>query len=156
MEKTKILMVCLGNICRSPLAEGILASKLDPNRFEVDSAGTGNWHVGNPPDKRSIAVGKTHDVHIDHLKGRQFTAHDFNVFDRIYVMDSSNLSNVLALRENDTHTTKASMILEVLFPGENVDVPDPYYGETRDFERVYDMLDQACTLIAEELSKAPN
>lgn len=152
MEKTKILMVCLGNICRSPLAEGILASKLDPAVFEVDSAGTGNWHVGNPPDKRSIAVGKTNNVHIGHLKGRQFTADDFSAFDRIYVMDSSNLSNVLALRENATQAAKVSMILEVLFPGENVDVPDPYHGGAMDFERVYDMLDQACTVIAEDLS----
>lgn len=152
MEKTKILMVCLGNICRSPLAEGILSSKLDPAVFKVDSAGTGNWHVGNPPDKRSIAVGKVNGVHIDHLKGRQFTSNDFNVFDRIYVMDSSNLTNILALRENATQATKVHMILDVLFPGENVDVPDPYHGETMDFERVYDMLDQACSVIAENLS----
>ena len=156
MKKTKILMVCLGNICRSPLAEGILASKLDPALFEVDSAGTGNWHVGNPPDKRSIAVGKAHDVHIDHLRGRQFTASDFKAFDRIYVMDSSNLSNVLALRETATSNAAVSMILEVLFPGENVDVPDPYYGGSIDFERVYDMLDQACTLIADELNTSTN
>lgn len=151
MEKTKILMVCLGNICRSPLAEGILANKLDPNRFEVDSAGTGHWHVGNPPDKRSIAVGKTHGIIINHLRGRQFSVQDFDTFDYIYVMDSSNLSNVLALSENDMHTAKVRMILDVLFPGENVDVPDPYHGGTMDFERVYDMLNQACELIAQEL-----
>lgn len=151
MKKTNILMVCLGNICRSPLAEGILASKLDPRRFKVDSAGTGHWHVGNPPDKRSIAVGKTNGIHIDHLKGRQFTSHDFEAFDHIYVMDSSNLSNVLALSENATNSNKVSMILEVLFPGENVDVPDPYHGGTMDFERVYDMLNQACDVIADAL-----
>lgn len=145
-------MVCLGNICRSPLAEGILRNKLDPNRFTVDSTGTGNWHVGNPPDKRSIAVAKKYGLDISHLRGRQFTSRDFTDFDHIYVMDSSNLENVIALAHNQDDISKASMILDTIFPGENVDVPDPYYGGDDGFERVYKMLDEACDVIAQQIS----
>lgn len=145
-------MVCLGNICRSPLAEGILRNKLDPNQFTVDSTGTGNWHVGNPPDKRSIAVAKKYGLDISHLRGRQFTSRDFEDFDHIYVMDSSNLENVLALAHNQDDTSKVSMILNTIFPGEKVDVPDPYYGGDDGFERVYKMLDEACDAIAQQVS----
>ena len=152
MSKTKILMVCLGNICRSPLAEGILRNKLDPNHFTVDSSGTGNWHVGNPPDKRSIAVAKKYGLDISNLRGRQFTSRDFEDFDHIYVMDSSNLENVIALAHNQDDTSKVSMILETIFPGERVDVPDPYYGGDDGFERVYKMLDEACDVIAQQIS----
>ena len=144
-------MVCLGNICRSPLAEGILRSKLDANNFVVDSSGTGNWHVGNPPDKRSIAVAKKYDLDISNLRGRQFTSRDFKDFDLIYVMDSSNLENVLALAMNQEDKNKVSMILETLFPGERVDVPDPYYGGGDGFERVYKMLDEACEVISQQI-----
>ncbi len=145
-------MVCLGNICRSPLAEGILRDKLDPNQFTVDSTGTGNWHVGNPPDKRSIAVARKYGLDISHLRGRQFTSRDFEDFDHIYVMDSSNLENVLTLAHNQDDTSKVSMILDTIFPGEKVDVPDPYYGGDDGFERVYKMLDEACDVIAQQVS----
>jgi len=151
MSKTKILMVCLGNICRSPLAEGILRQKLDNNNFEIDSAGTGNWHVGDAPDRRSIAVAKKYNIDISELKGRQFTAIDYTHFDHIYVMDASNLSNVLSLASNEEDKGKVKMILDEVFPGERVDVPDPYYGESDGFERVYQMLDEACELIASRL-----
>jgi len=152
MNKTKILMVCLGNICRSPLAEGILRNKLDSNEFKVDSSGTGNWHVGNPPDKRSIAVAKKYGLDISGLRGRQFTSMDYQNFDQIYVMDSSNLENVLALANSAEDRAKVSMILETIFPGEKVDVPDPYYGGGDGFERVYAMLDEACDVIKQQLS----
>ncbi len=145
-------MVCLGNICRSPLAEGILRNKLDSNQFIVDSTGTGNWHVGNPPDKRSIAVAQKYGLNISNLRGRQFTSRDFKEFDHIYVMDSSNLDNVLALAENQEDTSKVSMILDTIFPGEKVDVPDPYYGSDDGFERVYTMLDEACDIIKQNVS----
>lgn len=145
-------MVCLGNICRSPLAEGILRNKLDPNHFTVDSTGTGNWHVGNPPDRRSIAVAQKYGLDISNLRGRQFTAQDFKNFDHIYVMDSSNLADVLSLANNTEDSAKVSMILDTVFPGEKVDVPDPYYGGNDGFERVYDMLDQACDIISERLT----
>lgn len=145
-------MVCLGNICRSPLAEGLLREKLDPTRFEVDSTGTGSWHVGNAPDPRSVAVARKNGLDISMLRGRQFSHQDFIDFDHIYVMDSSNLSNVLDLAQNDQEAQKVSMILDTIFPGEKVDVPDPYYGGDDGFDRVYDMLDQACDVISSQLS----
>lgn len=149
--QTRILMVCLGNICRSPLAEGILKSKVDSSKLFVDSAGTGHWHVGDAPDKRSIAVGKKYRVDISHQRGRQFTANDFEDFDIIYVMDNSNKENVLALAENDNHREKVKLILDEIFPGENVDVPDPYFGGNSGFENVFKILDEACEQIARRL-----
>lgn len=148
----KILMVCLGNICRSPLAEGILRSKLSKD-FEVDSAGTGHWHIGNPPDVRSIATAEKHDINIAHLKGRQFAKKDFIEFDYIYVMDNQNYTDVIKLAATDTEKSKVKLILDEIFPGEKVDVPDPYYGLQDGFEKVYHMLDQACDTIAEKLMK---
>ncbi|WP_026451876.1 low molecular weight protein-tyrosine-phosphatase [Aequorivita capsosiphonis] len=141
-------MVCLGNICRSPLAEGILKSKVDRSKILVDSAGTGDWHVGQEPDSRSIAVGKKYDIDITPQRGRQFTAKDFEDFDIIYVMDNSNMENVLALAENDSQKKKVKLILNEIFPGENVDVPDPYFGGDLGFENVFKMLDEACDQIA--------
>lgn len=147
----KILMVCLGNICRSPLAEGLLAHKLPQDKFYVDSAGTGAWHVGHSPDPRSIDVAKTNGVDISCQKGRQFSVRDYDEFDHIYVMDSSNLDNVLSLARTDSDRQKVKMILDVLFPGERVDVPDPYFGLENGFNSVYGMLDEATTIIANDL-----
>ncbi|MEO7979261.1 low molecular weight protein-tyrosine-phosphatase [Flavobacterium sp.] len=147
----KILMVCLGNICRSPLAEGILASKLPKDNFIVDSAGTGSWHVGHAPDKRSIAIAQLNGLCIDNQKGRQFKTSDFNEFDYIYVMDNSNYGNVIDLAQNEEHRNKVHLILNELFPGENVDVPDPYFGMTNGFETVYQMLDEVTDIIAKKL-----
>jgi len=146
----KILMVCLGNICRSPLAEGILASKL-PENFIVDSAGTGSWHVGHSPDKRSIAVAQKNGLCIDGQKGRQFKTADFDEFDYIYVMDSSNYRDVIQLAKTPEHKNKVHLILNELFPDENVDVPDPYYGAANGFDSVYQMLDEAAEIIATKL-----
>jgi protein-tyrosine phosphatase len=148
---TKILMVCLGNICRSPLAEGILQSKLPKDLFQVDSAGTGSWHIGSQPDLRSIAIAKQKGIYISHQKGRQFSKSDFQYFDYIYAMDSQNYKNIIALATNDEEKSKVKMILNELFPGENVDVPDPYFGLENGFEKVYHMLDEVCTIIAEKL-----
>lgn len=150
---TKILMVCLGNICRSPLAEGILRSKLPENLFNVDSAGTASYHMGSPPDQRSVAVAKKHGLNISHLSGRQFEVSDFDRFDYIYVMDKSNYDNVLKLSRDDSDISKVDMILNEVYPNQNYDVPDPYYGGNDGFDRVYDMLDEACTLIANDLIK---
>jgi protein-tyrosine phosphatase len=146
-----ILMVCLGNICRSPLAEGILASKLPKKDFFVDSAGTGSWHIGHAPDKRSIAVAQHHNISIAHQKGRQFSIQDFEIFDYIYVMDASNYDTVMEMAKNETQKNKVQMILNELFPGENVDVPDPYFGLANGFENVYQMLDEVCDTIASKL-----
>tara|TARA_R110002049_G_scaffold138450_5_gene298549 strand:+ start:219 stop:656 length:438 start_codon:yes stop_codon:yes gene_type:complete len=145
-------MVCLGNICRSPLAEGILKSKLS-NFFVVDSAGTANYHVGNSPDKRSIAVARKYGLDISNLKGRQFNISDFDTFDLIYVMDESNFKNVVKLARNDGNISKVKMILNEVYPNQNYDVPDPYYGGDSGFENVYKMLDEACDKIAEDLTK---
>lgn len=147
----KVLMVCLGNICRSPLAEGILASKLPKDNFIVDSAGTGSWHVGHSPDKRSIAVAKKNGLNIQNQKGRQFQTSDFNDFDYIYVMDSSNYNDVIKLAKTEEHKNKVRLILNELFPDENVDVPDPYFGVTNGFDNVYRMLNEVTDIIAQKL-----
>ena len=148
----RVLMVCLGNICRSPLAEGILKSKVDHYEVFVDSAGTGAYHVGNLPDSRSIAVAKSHNLDITDQKARKFVVNDFDAFDFIYVMDSSNYSNVIKLARNKTDIAKVRYILNEVFPGENMDVPDPYYGGEYGFRNVYKMLDEACNIIAKKLN----
>jgi protein-tyrosine phosphatase len=148
---TKILMVCLGNICRSPLAEGLLASKLPKDKFIVDSAGTGNYHVGRKPDTRSIVTAQKNGLDITHQKARQFNPNDFDYFDYIYVMDSSNYSDVIDLAKNEIQKSKVDMILNHLFPGENVDVPDPYYGLQNGFDMVYEMLEETCAILAKKL-----
>ena len=152
----KILMVCLGNICRSPLAEGILASKLPADTFKIDSAGTGSWHIGNSPDERSIAVAKKNKIDISKQKGRQFKISDFEVFDYIYVMDNSNFKDVIKLAKTPEQRGKVQLILNELFPNENVDVPDPYFGLQDGFENVYKMLNEACDSIVEKLNKLHN
>lgn len=147
----RILMVCLGNICRSPLAEGLLMSKLPKNNFIVESAGTGSWHIGKQPDERSIAVAKKNGVDISHQRGKQFTSIDFDAYDYIYVMDNTNYNDVIDLAKTDQQKSKVKLILEELFPGENVDVPDPYYGSQFGFDSVYKMLEETCDIIAKKL-----
>lgn len=147
----KILMVCLGNICRSPLAEGILQSKLPRDKFTVDSAGTGDWHVGRKPDSRSIAIAKSNGLDISRQRGRLFTAKDFETNDYIFVMDNSNYKDVIRLAPSVEAKSKVSLILNELFPDENVDVPDPYFGLEDGFSNVYGMLDEVCEIIAEKL-----
>lgn len=149
---TKILMVCLGNICRSPLAEGILKSKLPNTGFKVDSAGTGNYHIGDPPDHRSIKVAHKFDLDITDQKGRQFSVHDFDNFDLIYVMDESNYQNVTALARNSEDISKVNYILNEIYPNQNHSVPDPYTGGIQGFENTFKMLDEACTTIAQKLT----
>ena len=149
---SKILMVCLGNICRSPLAEGIMRAKLSKD-FIVDSAGTGGWHAGELPDKRSISTAKNRGLDITSQRARQFKISDFNTFDYIYVMDNSNYKDVMALAPNEEAKSKVKLILNELFPNENVDVPDPYYGGQDGFENVFDMLNEACDVIARKLKR---
>jgi protein-tyrosine phosphatase len=149
----KILMVCLGNICRSPLAEGILQSKLPQGDFIVDSAGTGNWHAGQQPDHRSVATAKNRGLDISCQKARQIKVSDFTEFDHIYVMDTSNLNDVQQLAPNASAKAKVKLMMDELFPGEKINVPDPYYGGPEGFDKVYDMLDEACELVAKKLIK---
>lgn len=144
-------MICLGNICRSPLAEGILKSKVDPNKVIVDSAGTGHWHVGNPPDPRSIEIARKNNIDISNQVCRQFTIEDFEQYDLIYVMDNSNKEDILAMTENPEHQKKVKLLLNEIFPGENVDVPDPYYGGPIGFQNVFKMINEACEKIATKL-----
>lgn len=151
--KTRVLMVCLGNICRSPLAEGILKSKVDPNKVHIESAGTGDYHVDDTPDPRSIAVGNRYGLDITDQRGRQFSPEDFDRFDHIYVMDTFNYDDVIALARNEEDKKKVKLILDEVFPGEKVDVPDPYHGGDQGFENVYEMLNEACEIIASKLEK---
>ncbi|WP_072302608.1 low molecular weight protein-tyrosine-phosphatase [Cellulophaga fucicola] len=148
--KTKILMVCLGNICRSPLAEGILKNKVNPNTTFVDSAGTAGYHIGNPPDPRSIAVAKKYGIDISKQVCRKFTAADFKEFTTIYVMDKSNYDNVIALAKNEEQIAKVKLLLSYINTNVN-EVPDPYYGGDSGFEDVYNLIDQACSNIAKTL-----
>jgi protein-tyrosine phosphatase len=150
----KILMVCLGNICRSPLAEGILSEKALQNNLniEVDSAGTAAYHEGEKPDPRSIAVAKKHNIDISKQRARKFTPDDFNTFDTIYVMDVSNYNNVCKLATNEQQKQKVKLILNELYPNSNSSVPDPYYGGDNGFEDVYQMLDKTCNNIISKIN----
>lgn len=147
----KILMVCLGNICRSPLAEGILAQKAIQKglNWKIESAGTYGGHAGEKPDGRSIKVALKHNIDIEKQRSRQFNAYDLEQFDIIYAMDSANLKDLLKHAQNDEEIAKVKMIMNELEPDENVDVPDPYYGEFG-FENVYKMLEAACDVIVEK------
>lgn len=131
----------------------MLAAKLPKEKFLVDSAGTSGWHAGEQPDKRSIATAKNHGVDISKQRARQFKVSDFDTFDYIFVMDNSNKKDVLQLAKTDAHRHKVALILNELYPNENVDVPDPYYGGIDGFEKVYQMLDQATTLLADKLKR---
>lgn len=144
-------MVCLGNICRSPLAEGILKSKVDSSRVFVDSAGTGGWHVGELPDTRSVQIARQNQIDISDQRCRKFSVTDFDEFDLIYVMDRSNLSDVVSLAESDIHRGKVQMILDIKPEWNSREVPDPYYGGEGGFETVFNLLDEACEHIAKKL-----
>jgi protein-tyrosine phosphatase len=132
-------MICLGNICRSPLAEGIMQHlvKQEGLDWEVDSAGTGNWHVGQGPDKRSVRTAREHGIDISKQVCRLFSISDFDTFDYILVMDKSNLANILAFARNDGDTKKVEMLL-----GDKI-VPDPYYDDAQ-FEPVFKLIEQGC------------
>jgi len=143
----KILMVCLGNICRSPLAHGILRAKAEGLGWEIDSAGTSAYHEGETPDPRSVAIARKHNLNIRDIASREFTTNDFNNFDLIYVMDQSNYNNVVALAKNKDQVNKVKLILNEVSPGENKEVPDPYFGGDNGFENVYQMLNEATDLI---------
>lgn len=149
-------MVCHGNICRSPMAKGILIKKLidmDIKNVEVDSAGTSDYHAGESPDPRTIANGKKHGIDVSSYKARQFKSADFGKFDRIYAMDSANYADITLLVENDGERKKVKLFLDAAHQGTNASVPDPWYGGEQGFEKVFHILDKACEYVAKEIKK---
>lgn len=145
----RILMVCLGNICRSPLAEGILKNKTQNLDVFIDSAGTASYHVGNLPDSRSIEIANKNGIDLTDQRARQFSEKDFDDFDKIYAMDTNNYANIISLARNQSDRDKVDVILNELNPKSYDSVPDPYYGAGDGFQIVYDMLDNACDAIVE-------
>jgi len=149
----KILMVCLGNICRSPLAEGILRSKLQKSEFKamVDSAGTSSYHVGEMADPRSIEVARKFGIDITDHRSRQITRRDFDQFDLIYAMDNSNFRNICNLARNESDLAKVRLFLDVIEPGGMLEVPDPYYSGKDGFVNVFRLIEKASDAIVDEL-----
>ena len=142
-------MVCLGNICRSPLAEGILSSKISKMKVTVDSAGTAGYHIGSKPDPRAIDIAKKNNIDISTLRARKFERSDFINFDKIYVMDKNNFIDVIGLAENKNEASKVILITDIL--DSYSFVPDPYYGGLADFEKVFNLLDKICHKIANKI-----
>jgi protein-tyrosine phosphatase len=147
-------MVCLGNICRSPLADGLLRNKVSEKKLPwfVDSAGTAGYHIGNPPDLRMIQTAKSNGIDISDLRARQFNTKDFTAFDRIYVMDQSNYNNVLALANSNADRQKVYLLLDHLYPNKQLEVPDPYYGNQSDFDAVFTLVNEATEALISDLT----
>jgi len=158
MKLKNILMVCLGNICRSPVAEGIMRSKLkalDLNMM-VDSAGTSNYHIGEAPDSRSVKNAAKNGIDISQLKARQFQVDDFDRFDIIYAMDEQNRIDILSKARNDGDKIKVKLMMQALENESQINVPDPYFGTEVDFQLVFDLLNKSCETSAISLSKKLN
>jgi protein-tyrosine phosphatase len=147
----KILMVCLGNICRSPLAEGILSLKGKHLNLEVDSAGTAAYHIGKQPDIRSIEIANKYTIDLNQQRARQFSRADFDKFDIIYAMDTNNYAHLISLASTETERNKIRMILNEINPKAYQSVPDPYYGGENGFQDIYNMLDKACEKIIQNI-----
>ena len=149
----RVLMVCLGNICRSPLAEGIFRAKVEAaglaDQFIIDSAGTGGWHVGESPHNGSREVALQHGINIDEQRSRQVTPNELGDWDWVIAMDASNLKNLLRMGANPAHTR---LLLGFIPPGLDRNVPDPYYEGG--FDRVYALIDDACTHLLEFLTRS--
>jgi protein-tyrosine phosphatase len=145
-----ILFVCTGNICRSPLAEGILRSRYDQSglKGEIDSCGFESFHVGDPPDQRAQTVARQRGIDISAHRARLFTPSDFDRFDRIFVMDASHYQNVMRRARNESDRQKTDFLMNVIAPGKNQPVPDPWYHDITAFEEVYDQVARACDKIA--------
>ena len=156
MREKKILMVCLGNICRSPLAEGILSEKCKHLPVFIDSAGTSGYHTGEAPDKRAQHIANVNHINIGNQRGRKLTSKDIEAYDLIYVMDKSNYTNSLKLVKSTKDKMKIDLILNASNPGENLSVPDPYFGGDIGFENVYNLLKDSCEKIKIQLEKEFN
>ena len=147
-------MVCLGNICRSPMAEGILRSKIEAQQLsvEVDSAATSDYHIDDVPDPRAVQKCSDYGIDIRHLRGRQLQKVDFKTFDYIFVMDRSNLESAKQLTDDYADIAKLDLLLNLSSPGENKEVPDPYFGGKEGFELMYQLLDKACDRFITQLT----
>jgi protein-tyrosine phosphatase len=152
--RPSILMVCLGNICRSPLAEGILRHKAQMAGLEchIDSAGTGSWHIGSPPHPMSQKVAAQNKIDISTLKARQFCPEDLERFDRIYFMDQHNLEDAKQMAGSKWNPEKAALLLDLVPHFDTKDVPDPYFGGFEGYIEVYQMLSDACNVIIDEIA----
>lgn len=144
MVPGNVLMVCLGNICRSPLAQGIFQDLITDQNIKVDSAGTANYHTGASPDPRSIEIAAKNGIDISHQQARQFVVEDFDQFDYIYVMDHSNLQNVLRLARSDQDRAKVRLLFG------DAAIEDPYYGGKDGFSIVFDKIQKACQQILDQ------
>ena len=152
----KILMVCLGNICRSPLAEGILQEKAFKSglSWSVESAGTNGYHTGEAPHLLSQKVAKINGIDISHQRSRNFIAEDFEIFDKIYALAEDVLDDIKRIAGKRFDAAKADLLLNELYPGENMDVPDPWYGPERGYHEVYKMIEKVCDVIVEKYLSA--
>lgn len=150
----KFLMVCLGNICRSPLAEGILQKKIQELKldWQVDSAGTAGYHIGCEPHNLSQKVAKLNGIDISHQQCRQFVKEDMLLFDKIYVMDKNNYADVKDISEELWNENKVELLLNEIYPNKNLDVPDPWYGEEDGYHKVFEMIDKSCDVIVKKYS----
>lgn len=148
----KFLMVCLGNICRSPLAEGILQHKAAQAglNWQIESAGTGTWHIGSAPHNLSQKIAAINGIDISRQRCRQFQKTDLVNFDFIYVMDAENYSEVKKMSREFWDISKVDLLMNELYPGENRGVPDPYLGTEADYHRVFELIDKACDKIIEK------
>jgi len=144
-------MVCLGNICRSPLVEGIMRMKV-PAHFVVDSAGTISMHEGKNPDVRSVKTAARHQIDISEQRSRPIVAEDFDVFDKIYCMDIDVMADVISKAENNEQRQKVSLFLQDLDDHQNAEVPDPYWGDMKDFEEVFQLIDRGCDATIQQLT----
>jgi protein-tyrosine phosphatase len=153
----KILMVCLGNICRSPLAEGIMEHEVKKAGLDwiVDSAGTNGYHVGEPPHRLSQKVAKLNGIDICHQRGRQFVKEDFDRYDKIYALADDVLEEIKWIGKEKFDSSKADLLLNDLYPGENRSVPDPWYGPEPGYHDVYKLIDKACKQIISRYAKVP-
>ncbi|MBK8500327.1 MAG: low molecular weight phosphotyrosine protein phosphatase [Flavobacteriales bacterium] len=151
----RVLLVCLGNICRSPMAEGVLRHLAHERgiAIETDSAGTGDYHVGEAPDRRAQAAMHRQGIDISDLRARQFTAADFDRFDLLFAMDADNLRNMIRLAPSQAHAAKAVLIMDHAPANSMREVPDPYYGGDEGFDVVYDMLVEACTNLLADVQR---
>ncbi|WP_185230580.1 low molecular weight protein-tyrosine-phosphatase [Teredinibacter franksiae] len=154
MQETRVLFVCLGNICRSPTAHGIFQAYVDRENLShvirIESAGTSGWHVGDPPDSRAMAAAKSRGFDLSRLRGRGFTASDFLAFDYILAMDNDNLSAMQALQPS-TYTGHLSLFLDFSQQTAYREVPDPYYGAADGFSTVLDLVEDGCAGLLEHI-----